>query len=305
MNRIVSFLPSATELLFEFGVQENIYGVTHECKYPSDAGLKPQVINSAINANELTSKEIDTMTCQLLKDGQDIFVINEKNLKKANPDLIISQKTCEVCAAYTNQVNKALEILQKKPIIHMMDPHNIQEIINSVTELGKVLGKQIRAKEIKDSLKKRIQNVEKFKNNNKPKVLAIEWIEPFFTAGHWIPEMVEIAGGINMISKIGEHSRRLDFQEIIKSDPDIIFMMPCGFDTKRTVSEYNNILKEDKKWNSLKAVKNKRIYGVDANSFFSKPSIRTIEGLEILAKIIQPNNFEDLQIIKGSFSQIG
>ncbi len=305
MNRIVSFLPSATELLFEFGVQENIYGVTHECKYPSDAAFKPQVINSAINANELTSKEIDTMTCQLLKDGQDIFVINEKNLKKANPDLIISQKTCEVCAAYTNQVNKALEILQKKPIIHMMDPHNIQEIINSVTELGKVLGKQIRAKEIKDSLKKRIQNVEKFKNNNKPKVLAIEWIEPFFTAGHWIPEMVEIAGGINMISKIGEHSRRLDFQEIIKSDPDIIFMMPCGFDTKRTVSEYNNILKENKKWNSLKAVKNNKIYAVDANSFFSKPSIRTIEGLEILAKIIQPNNFEDLQIIKGSFSQIG
>jgi iron complex transport system substrate-binding protein len=305
MNRIVSFLPSATELLFEFGVQENIYGVTHECKYPSDAALKPQVINSAINANELTSKEIDTMTCQLLKDGQDIFVINEKNLKKANPDLIISQKTCEVCAAYTNQVNKALEILQKKPIIHVMDPHNIQEIINSVTELGKVLGKQIRAKEIKDSLKKRIQNVEKFKNNNKPKVLAIEWIEPFFTAGHWIPEMVEIAGGINMISKIGEHSRRLDFQEIIKSDPDIIFMMPCGFDTKRTVSEYNNILKENKKWNSLKAVKNNKIYAVDANSFFSKPSIRTIEGLEILAKIIQPNNFEDLQIIKGSFSQIG
>ncbi len=304
INRIVSFLPSATELLFEFGVQENIYGVTHECKYPSDAALKPQVINSAINANELTSKEIDTMTCQLLKDGQDIFVINEKNLKKANPDLIISQKTCEVCAAYTNQVNKALEILQKKPIIHIMDPHNIQEIINSVTELGKVLGKQIRAKEITDSLEKRIQHVKRIKNNNKPKVLAIEWIEPFFTAGHWIPEMVEIAGGINMISKIGEHSRRLDFQEIIKSDPDIIFMMPCGFDTKRTVSEYNNILKEDEKWNSLKAVKNNKIYAVDANSFFSKPSIRTILGLEILAKIIQPNNFEDLQIIKGSFSQI-
>jgi iron complex transport system substrate-binding protein len=202
-------------------------------------------------------------------------------------------------------VNKALEILQKKPIIHVMDPHNIQEIINSVTELGKVLGKQIRAKKITDSLEKRIQNVKKIKNNNKPKVLAIEWIEPFFTAGHWIPEMVEIAGGINMISKIGEHSRRLDFQEIIKSDPDIIFMMPCGFDTKRIVSEYNNILKENKKWNSLKAVKNNKIYAVDANSFFSKPSIRTIEGLEILAKIIQPNNFEDLQIIKGSFSQIG
>ena len=305
INRIVSFLPSATELLFEFGVQEKVYGVTHECKYPSDAALKPQVINSAINANELTSKEIDTMTCQLLNDGKDIFVLNEKNLKKANPDLIISQKTCEVCAAYTNQVNKALEVLQKKPIIHTMDPHNIQEIINSVTELGKILEKETKAKEITDLLKIRIQNVKKIKNNKKPKVLAIEWIEPFFTAGHWIPEMIEIAGGINMISKSGEHSRRLDFQEIIKSDPDLIIMMPCGFDTKRVISEYNNILKENEKWNSLKAVKNNRIFAVDANSFFSKPSIRTIEGLEILAKIIQPNKFEDLQIIEGSFSQMG
>jgi len=116
--------------------------------------------------------------------------------------------------------------------------------------------------------------------------------------------MIEIAGGINMISKSGEHSRRLDFQEIIKSDPDLIIMMPCGFDTKRVISEYNNILKENEKWNSLKAVKNNQIFAVDANSFFSKPSIRTIEGLEILAKIIQPNKFEDLQIKEGSFSQM-
>ena len=107
-----------------------------------------------------------------------------------------------------------------------------------------------------------------------------------------------------MISKIGEHSRRLDFQEVVESDPDIIIIMPCGFDTKRTISEYNNILKENKKWNSLKAVKNNQIFAVDANSFFSKPSIRTIEGLEILAKIIQPGKFEDLRVPEESFSQI-
>ncbi|MEK0319385.1 MAG: cobalamin-binding protein, partial [Nitrosopumilus sp.] len=284
IKRIVSFLPSATELLYELGVQDNLYGVTHECKYPPDAASKPQVINSVINSDKLTSKEIDTMTCQLINDGKDIFVLNEKNLKEASPDLIISQETCEVCAAYTNQVNKAVKILQKKPILHSIDPHNLQEIINSVIELGKILGKETKAKEIIDSLEKRIQNVKKLQNNKRPRVLAIEWIEPFFTAGHWVPEMIQIAGGINMISKIGEHSRRLDFQEVVKSDPDIIIMMPCGFDTKRTISEYNNILKENKKWNSLKAVKNNQIFAVDANSFFSKPSIRTIEGLEILAK---------------------
>jgi len=304
IKRIVSFLPSATELLYEFGVQDKLYGVTHECNYPLDAASKPQVINSVINSDKLTSKEIDTMTCQLINDGKDIFVLNEKNLIKADPDLIISQDMCEVCAAYTDQVNKAVKILQRKPIIHSMDPHNLQKIINSVTELGKILGEETKAKEIIDSLEKRIQNIKKLQNNKRPKVLAIEWIEPFFTAGHWVPEMIQIAGGNNMISKIGEHSRRLDIQEIIKSDPDMIIMMPCGFDTKRTIVEYNNILKENQKWNSLTAVKNNRIFAVDANSFFSKPSIRTIDGLEILAKIIQPENFEFLKVPEESFSQI-
>jgi len=304
IKRIVSFLPSATELLYEFGVQDNLYGVTHECKYPSDAASKPQIINSVINSDELTSKEIDTMTCQLLNDKKDIFVLDEKNLKDADPDLIISQETCEVCAAYTNQVNKAVQILQRKPILHSMDPHNLNEIINSVTVLGKILGKEIKAKEIINSLEKRIQNVKKLQNNNSPRVLAIEWIDPFFTAGHWVPEMIQIAGGNNLISKSGEHSRRLNIQEIIESDPDMIIMMPCGFDTKRTITEYNNTLKENKMWNSLKAVKNKQIFAVDANSFFSKPSIRTIEGLEILAKIIQPDKFEDLHVSEGSFSHI-
>jgi len=304
IKRIVSFLPSATELLYEFGVQDNLYGVTHECKYPQDATSKLKVIDSVINSDKLTSKEIDTMTCQLLNDKKDIFILNEKNLIESNPDLIISQETCEVCAAYTNQVNKALQILQKKPKLYSMDPHNLNEIINSVTELGKILGNEMKAKEITNSLEKRIQNIKKTENDKKPKVLAIEWIEPFFTAGHWIPEMIQIAGGVNMISKIGEHSRRLDFQEVIKSDPDIIIMMPCGFDTKRTILEYNNILKENKIWNSLKAVKNDQIFAVDANSFFSKPSIRTIDGLEILAKIIQPDKFEDIHVSEESFSNI-
>jgi len=304
INRIVSFLPSATELLYELGVQDNLYGVTHECKYPPDAKSKLQIIDTVVNSDKLTSKEIDTKTCQLLKDGKDIFVLNEKNLKKADPDLIISQETCEVCAVYTNQVKKAIKILQKKPILHSIDPHNLHEIIKSVTTLGEILEKQEKAKEIESYLEKRIQHIRNMPKNEKPNVVAIEWIEPFFTAGHWIPEMIEVAGGVNMISKTGEHSRHLDLEEIIKANPDIIIMMPCGFDVKRTILEYNNTLKENKQWNNLKAVKNKNVFAVDANSFFSKPSIRTIEGLEILAKIIQPEKFKDLRVTDKSFSQI-
>ena len=174
IKRIVSFLPSATELLYELGVQDKLYGVTHECKYPPNATSKPQVIDSIIHSDGLTSKEIDTMTCQLLNDGKDIFVLNEKNLKDANPDLIISQETCEVCAAHTNQVNKALKVLQKKPILHSMDPHNLDEIINSVKELGRILEKESNVKKITDALEKRIQNVKKIPCDESPKVLAIE-----------------------------------------------------------------------------------------------------------------------------------
>ena len=304
INRIVSFLPSATELLYEFGVEEKLFGVTHECKYPENAKLKPQVISSVINSDELTSNEINTITCTLLRDGKNIFELHKKNLLDANPDLIISQETCEVCAAYTTEVKTALEILPKKPELYSMDPHNLNEIIQSVTKLGKILQKEKKALEIVHYLRQRIENIQNSKNEKMPTVLAIEWIEPFFTAGHWIPEMIEFAGGINLISKTGEHSRRMDLVEVKNSDPDIIILMPCGFDTVRTLSEYDAILKNNSAWNSLNAVKNNQVFAVDANSFFSKPSIRTVEGLEILAKIIQPDKFKDLTVSVGSFSNI-
>jgi len=304
IKRIVSFLPSATELIYELGDQELLYGVTHECKYPRDAQTKPQVISSVINSEKLSSDEINTQSSQLLKEGKDIFILNETNLKKANPDLIITQETCEVCAANTNQVNKAIHILDKKPIIYSMDPHNFEEILTSVTEIGEILGKNKRSKEIRTELEEKISHIKKVSNSRKTKVLAIEWIEPFFTAGHWVPEMIEFAGGINMISKIGEHSRKMTFYEISKSDPEIIILMPCGFNTERTVKEYNKILKNNSDWIKLRAVKNKKIFAVDANSFFSKPSIRTITGLEILAKIIQPENFVNLNVPSNSFYNV-
>ncbi len=304
INRIISFLPSATELLYEFGVDDKLFGVTHECKYPENTKLKPQVISSVINSDELSSNEINSMTCTLLRDGKNIFELNKQNLLDADPDLIISQETCEVCAAYTNQVKNALDILPKKPELYSMDPHNLTEIIESVTKLGKILQKEKKALEITNSLKQRIKNIQNSKNKKIPKVLAIEWLEPFFTAGHWIPEMIELAGGINLISKTGEHSRRMDMEEVKNSDPDIIILMPCGFDSLRILSEYELILKNNPEWNSLNAVKNNQIFAVDANSFFSKPSIRTIEGLEILAKIIQPDKFEHLVVSANSFSNV-
>ena len=140
--------------------------------------------------------------------------------------------------------------------------------------------------------------------HSKPKVLAIEWIEPFYTSGHWVPEMVELVGGENLISKKSEHSRKMTFDEIKNSEPDIIIIMPCGFNVERTIMEYNKNLRDDHDWQNLRAVKEKNVFAVDANSYFSKPSIRTITGIEILGKIIHPETFIDIEVPYTSFRKI-
>lgn len=302
--RIVSFLPSATELLYELGCQDNLFGVTHECLYPDDAKSKPRVINTVIDWSALSSPEIDKRTCELMRDGKDIFILEKENLKKASPDLIISQNTCEVCAAHTNQVQQAVSILEKKPRLHSIDPHNLEQILESVTILAKLVGKEQEGEKLRNSLKQRINFVKNHAFDTKPSVLAIEWVKPFFTSGHWVPEIIQFAGGKNLVSKVGEHSRRMELDEIIKANPDIMVMMPCGFDTNRTISEYNQFLRDDKAWNELPAIQNRNVYAVDANSYFSKPSIRTVTGLEILAKILHPEIFNGLKVPENSFKKI-
>jgi len=304
IERIVSFLPSATELLYELGVKDRIFGVTHECLYPEDAKSKPRVITSVLNPDILNSKEIDDKIIELMRNGQDIFMLDEKNLVKAMPDLIVSQEICEVCSAYTNQVNKALSILDKKPEVHALNPSDLQGILSSIDELAKKVGKEEQGTILRKSLEKRIEYIKSKKFEKRPRVLCIEWVEPFFTSGHWIPEMVELAGGKNLISIKGEKSRRMAFDEVEKANPEIIIMMPCGFDTARTISEYKNVLGNNDQWKKLDAVKSNNVYAVDANSYFSKPSIRTITGLEILAKIIHPQMFGELDIPQNSFKQI-
>ena len=304
IERIVSFLPSATELLYELGVKDRIFGVTHECLYPEDAKSKPRVITSVLNPDVLNSKEIDDKIIELMRNGQDIFMLDEKNLVKAMPDLIVSQEICEVCSAYTNQVNKALSILDKKPEVHALNPSDLQGILSSIDELAKKVGREEQGIVLRKSLEKRIEYIKSKKFEKRPRVLCIEWVEPFFTSGHWIPEMVELAGGKNMISIKGEKSRRMAFEEVEKANPEIIIMMPCGFDTARTISEYKNVLWNNDQWKKLDAVKSNNVYAVDANSYFSKPSIRTITGLEILAKIIHPQMFGELDIPQNSFKQI-
>ena len=303
-ERIISFLPSATELIYELGAQDSLFGVTHECLYPSNAKTKPRVISSVFDPILMSSREIDDKINELMKNGKEIYNINEKNIIKAKPDLIISQDVCEVCSAHTNQVNYALSILEKKPQVYTMNPHNLNEILFCIKEISKKIGKEDKGNMLVDSLEKRIDYIKNKKFENWPSVIAIEWIDPLFTSGHWIPQMVETAGGKNLISSQKERSRKMGLDELKKIDPDIIIMMPCGFDVDRTIKEYGKILAQDKEWNSLKAVQEGFVFAVDANSYFSKPSFRTITGIEILAKIIHPEIFGDIEIPENSFEKI-
>jgi len=303
-QRIVTFLPSATELIYSLGAEDRLFGVTHECNYPSDAKTKPRVISSVFDPASMSSKQIDDKICQLMSEGKEIYSLNKENLLSAKPDLIISQNICEVCSAHTEHVNMAVEMLEKKPEVYTMDPHDVSEILTSIKDISKIIGKEKEGNGLIDSLSKRLEFVKGKTFEKKQKVVAIEWVDPFFTSGHWIPEMIEVAGGENLISLEKMPSRKMKLEEIKEANPDIIVVMPCGFDVKRTINEYKKALAGNPEWNELKAVKENNVYAVDANSYFSKPSLRTITGIEILASIFHPDVFGDLQLPEDSFMKI-
>jgi iron complex transport system substrate-binding protein len=309
-QRIVSFLPSATEILYELGAGSHVVGVTHECNYPKEAKLQTRVIKPAFDASTMSSKEIDNKIKELFNNGQDMYIVNDGILKELQPDIIIAQGICEVCSPFTKEINHAISILGYTPKVIILEPHNIFDILDNIYEIAKYINKIKEGKNLVISLENRINRIKKiteFKNKEYlSKILCLEWIDPLFTAGHWVPEMVEIAGGINGLSKAKEQSRRASLEEIKKFDPDKIIFMPCGFTIDRTIKEYNynSSLNKNIEWNNLRAIKNNELYVVDAGSYFSKPGPRTITGIEILAKIISPIEFDHIQTSENSYSKL-
>jgi iron complex transport system substrate-binding protein len=257
----------------------------------------------------MSSKEIDNKIVELFNNGKEIYIINDNILTEIKPNIIVAQGICEVCSPHSKEINRAISILKYKPQIVILDPHNLQDILDNIIEIAKSIGKIEKGKNLRRLLESRIDKIKNITNSkNKkdlPKILCLEWIDPFFTAGHWVPEMVEIAGGANGLSKPKEQSRRTSIEEIKKFDPDKIILMPCGFNIDRTIKEYKNntSLNKNQDWNNLRAIKNNELYVVDAGSYFSKPGPRTITGIEILAKIISPNEFEHITIPENSYSK--
>ena len=278
-------------------------GVTHECKYPAQARKKLRVIRPSFDPGKMTGQEIDSKVVELLNTGKEIYIVDDAALRKARPDLIVAQGLCEVCSPFTREISKAVSVLGGKPDVLVLDPHDLDDVLVSIMDVAEKIGKVAAGRKLVASLQRRIDAVRGMKTKNTHRVLCVEWLDPLFTAGHWVPQMVQYAGGMNGLSTAGEPSRRMQIDEAVKFDPDIIVLMPCGFDIARTIKELPALAGNDK-WKSLRAVRNGDVYAVDAGSFFSKPGPRSIVGVEILAKILHPGASRGIGVPKNSYKKL-
>jgi iron complex transport system substrate-binding protein len=290
--RICSFLPSTTEIAFALGLGDQIVGVTHECDYPPEAKEKPVVVHSAIDSCRLTSSEIDHQVEELLQAGNNLYTIDGEAFKAAAPDVILTQGLCDVCALDYNDVVKAAQCLPSKPTIVSLIPHCLTDVLDDILRVGEATQRHREAEFLVLDLKRRIEAVRQrtVDTPSRPKVACIEWFDPIYAAGHWVPEMVELAGANDGLGRKGEPSAKIPWTEIIKLQPEIVVLMPCGFDVRRTIQE-SAILQELDGWNGIPAVKAAKVFAVNGHAYFSRPGPRLVDGLEILAQIVHPEIF--------------
>ena len=290
--RICSLLPGATEIAFALGLGDEVVGVTHECDHPAEARHKPVVVRSLIDSNRMTSIEIDRWVSERLRNKQGLYIIDEERLREAAPDVILTQGLCDVCAIDYNEVVNASAILASKPKIVSLTPNCLTDVLSDVARVGEATGQGHKAEQVVRDLEQRISAVREraARLSARPRVACLEWFDPIYAAGHWVPEMVELAGGQDGFGRKGEPSEKIDWKKVVEGAPDVIVLMPCGFDIKRTAKEATT-LEQLEGWHDLPAVKAGRVFAVNGHAFFSRPGPRLIDGLEILAEIIHSEGF--------------
>jgi len=287
--RICSLLPGATEIAFALGLGDQIVGVTHECDYPPEAKQKPVLVHSAIDPARMSAAEIDRKVGELFQAGTALYHIDVAALRAADPDVILTQGLCEVCALDYNEVVAAASLLTRQAQIISFNPHRLSDILDDIIRVGRVTERQSAAAELVDGLRQRIEIVGHREPDNRPRVVCLEWFEPLYTAGHWVPEIVALAGGFDTLGRPGKPSAKIEWRAVIDARPEVILLMPCGFDLGRAVKE-STPLRALPGWNELPAVKHGNVYALNGNAYFSRPGPRLVNGLEILARIIHPES---------------
>ena len=292
--RICTFLPSATEIVYMLGLGDSLHGVSHECDFPSDALGKPKVVRSRFDPDTLSSSEIDKLVTKMMMRGENIYEVDVDTLTEAHPDLVITQQLCEVCAVSFEDVQQAVERLDSPANVLSLDPHGIDDVLTDIIRVGVHTGRDSPAHHAVFNLRARIDLVRRAVAPAKdtPSVACIEWLDPVIAAGHWIPEMVEIAGGKDALVSPGSPSPRLDMKTLTDADPDVLILMPCGMNVAQARAEFDALTNQDE-WQGMSAYRNGRVYLVDSGALFSRSGPRLVDGLEIMARIIHPDLFGD------------
>ena len=290
--RICSFLPSATEIVYLLDLGDSLYGVSHECDFPPGASEKRKVVRSRIDSTAMTSQQIDAAVTDMMMRGESIYTVAGDVLAAARPDLVITQQLCEVCAVSFEDVQEAVSWLDVSPTVLSLDPHGVIDVLEDILRVGDHTGKQSVAHAAVFNLRARIDVVRRAvaKAESRPSVACIEWIDPVIAAGHWVPEMVEIAGGVDSLVEPGAPSPRIAFDRVAESDPDVVILMPCGMDVVQARAEVDNIPVRGQ-WENLKAFRNGRAYVVDSGALFSRSGPRLVDGIELMAHIVHPDLF--------------
>lgn len=290
--RIISLLPSATEMVYALGLGESLVGVTHECDYPPEARLKPAVVRNALPIETMTQGEIDRAVSERLRQGLSLYELDEVLVEQLSPDLIITQSLCDVCAPSGNEMERLLRSLSRKPQVLWMTPRNLEEIADNISELGRAAGRSAAAEKIVAERRDRLRSIARkaASAGHRPRVFCMEWLDPVFCSGHWVPEMVELAGGVDGVGQKGGESVRIDWQDVLDWDPEILVFMPCGYDLPAALQQAQ-ALAAMQGYSQLAAVRNDRVHAVDASAYFARPGPRTLEGTELLAHLIHPELF--------------
>jgi iron complex transport system substrate-binding protein len=286
--RIVSLLPSATETLFALGLDEEIVGVSHECDFPPQAKTRRSVVRSRL-PKDATPSEIDRLVREHVERGESIYAVDRDALEELAPDLILTQDLCHVCAATPGELAAALADISAQPEVLSLDPRDLGDVWRDILWIGERTGRRERAQTFVEQIGLRLAQIESDASSTQPRpsVVVLEWLQPFYVGGHWVPEMIHHAGGVDVLGEPKKPSHRISLEEIVSVAPEFLFIAPCGYNAEQARDEYLSLTFPEE-WRSIPAVRDGRVFALDANSYVSRPAGRLVTGIEAMAKAMHP-----------------
>ena len=307
--RIASLLPSATEIVCAVGLGDSLVGITHECDYPPEVAGVPILTRSVHDLTAASSRDIHRLVTASVHGGSSLYALDEEALAAAKPDLILTQELCKVCAVSYREVNEAVRSIDADITVVSLEPTSIEGILNTITTVGAMTETEDNAIDLVESLRERVGAVEekvqarREAGGRSPRVVGLEWLDPPFASGHWVPEQIRRAGGWELLGADGQPSVQTTWDAVSEVDPEMLLLMPCGFHLAETLAAWERTRKPPG-YDDLAAVRHDRVFALDGSAYFSRPGPRVIDGIELLAEIFDPDAFVEIAPF-GSWTPVG